>query len=135
MSIGLGVYYSYRIKQNAWILINGSGFGYGDQKLVVFIDVPTNVGIVTRISMYELVNNGLTDNWYFYETTNYAKQPSIPNPEEFDLVIFIASNSNKNNNWDDFEIQMTTFNDGVSNTWSFSYHFGDKYGNYFHIGI
>ena len=54
ISTGLGIYFGYGIKKDAWLLINGSNFSWGDEKLIILIDVPSNGGKANQIFTYEI---------------------------------------------------------------------------------
>lgn len=128
LATGFGIYYGYSIKQDAWFLINGSGFSVGDQKLVIFVDIPTTGGTPNRYFIYEFVNNGFMDNWYFYVGENNVKKRIVSNPEEFDFIIIINSDSNGNENWDDFSVVLSLFNNRITSQ-TYNYNFGDNAAN------
>lgn len=134
LTVGLGVHYGYSVKQNAWLLLNTSGSGPRDQKLIIFVDVPSSGGVPLRYFMYEFSSRGLVDNWYFYTDNKNSNPRSIANPNEFDFIIILASDSNGNGNWDDFNVIITLFSENNQHS-SGKYSFGDDFGNTQKIGV
>lgn len=81
--------------------------------MVIFVDIPLTGGTLVRYFMYEFVNNGLMDNWYFYGGEDNVKKRSVSNPEEFDFIIIVDSDSSGDSNWDDFSIILSLFDIGI----------------------
>lgn len=137
IGMGLGIYFGYSIKQDAWLFINCSGLNYGDQKLIILVDVPSTGGKANQFFMYEIVNNGLGDNWYFYEGNENSNKPSISHPKDFDFIIVVASDSSGNDKWDDFTLKMSILDNELNDKWDWvsPYNFGDDAGNCLAIGV
>ncbi len=137
IGIGLGVYIGYSIKQDAWLFINCSRLNWGDQKLIILVDVPSTGGKANQFFMYEIVNNGFGDNWYFYEGIENSNKPSVSNPKDFDFIIVVASDSNGNDKWDDFSLKMEILDSELNDKWDWvsPYNFGDDAGNCLATGV
>ncbi|MBN1329175.1 MAG: hypothetical protein JXA54_06855 [Candidatus Heimdallarchaeota archaeon] len=134
LTVGLGVHFSYSVKQDAWLLLNASGSSPHDQKLIIFVDVPSFGGVPLRYFIYEFTSRGLGDNWYFYNENKNSNPRSVANPDDFDFIIILASDSSGNGNWDDFSLKMTLFS-GVERSITFRYGFGDDVSNVKQIGV
>ncbi len=120
-------------KDDVEIFFNGSGLNSGDEKLIILVDVPSYGGKAIRYFMYEIYDN---DDWWFDEARsgNTHEGAVEINLNYMDFLIIVNSDSDDNDNWDDFSVKMTVYDSGVSSTTT-TYEFGDSAGNDFRIAV
>ncbi|NHK32222.1 MAG: hypothetical protein FK730_12770 [Asgard group archaeon] len=116
------------------LLVNGQSFSNGDSKMFLLIDVPSTGGKAVEYLLYEVENNGLSDDWWFYEYSPLNWYPIGLELNFYDYIIVVNTNSDGSGGYDEFTVSLTVYDSGQSYS-SCTYQFGDKYSNYIQIAI
>ncbi|NHJ40575.1 MAG: hypothetical protein FK731_11130 [Asgard group archaeon] len=117
-----------------YLRIDGKGMNRGDEKLILFVDVPDSGGKALAHAAFEVTSRGLRDNWDFFDSSIIKDHEFEVDLFAMDFVFIIASDSNGNGYWDNFYLKLTVPNSPLYENY-LGYNFGNKYGNNLNAGI
>ncbi|NHK31838.1 MAG: hypothetical protein FK730_10835 [Asgard group archaeon] len=117
-----------------YLRVDGKGMNRGDEKLILFVDVPDFGGKALAYTAFEVTSKGLRDNWDFFDSSIVRDYDLEVDLFAMDFVIIIASDSNGNGKWDYFSLKLTVPNSPLYENY-LGYHFGNRYGNSLITGI